>query len=138
MSLNSILGVVPSECEGKPYKEGDSIGTNLEIYLRMFNLLKRIYPALKNYPKSEKYALAQDTKNCFYEYLNYISRANNVKSKRLVYSQEAEAYLQKIKLNIMLAYYLKYIGKGFYRDICLELTEVSKMLAGYIKSINRK
>ena len=75
------------------------MGTDLEIYIRMFNLLKRIYPALRNYPKSEKHALAQDTKNCFYEYLTYVSRANNVKSKRLVYAQEAEAYLQKIKLN---------------------------------------
>ena len=74
----------------------------------MFNLLKRIYPALVNYPKAEKYALAQDTKNCFYEYLTYVSRANNVKSKRLVYAQEAEAYLQKIKLNIMLAYHHSY------------------------------
>ena len=104
----------------------------------MFNLLKRIYPALRNYPKSEKYALAQDTKNCFYEYLTYVSRANNVKSKRLVYAQEAEAYLQKIKLNIMLAYHLRYIGEGFYKDISLELTEISKMLAGYIRSINKK
>lgn len=42
----------------------------------MFNLLKRIYPALINYPKAEKYALAQDTKNCIFQYLNYISRAN--------------------------------------------------------------
>lgn len=104
----------------------------------MFNLLKRIYPALVNYPKVERYALAQDTKNCIFQYLSYISRANNVKSKRMVYAQEAQGYLEDLKAKIMLAHYLKYIGKGFYKDISLELTEISKMLAGYIRSINKK
>ncbi len=114
------------------------MGTDLEIYIRMFNLLKRIYPALINYPNSEKYALAQDTKNCIFGYLNYVSRANNVKSKRMIYAQEAQGYLEDLKAKIMLAYYLKYIGKGFYKDISLELTEISKMLAGYIRTINKR
>lgn len=104
----------------------------------MFNLLKRIYPALRNYPKSEKYALAQDTKNCIFQYLNYISRANNVKSKRLVYAQEAQGQLEDLKAKIMLANHLKYISRGFYKDISLELTEMSKMLAGYIRSASKK
>ena len=112
--------------------------SNLEIYNRMFNLLNRIYPALKNFPKSEKFALTQDIKNCFLEYLTYISRANDVKSMRLKYSQEAEGYLQKIKSLIKLAFNQKYISKGFYKDISLELTEISKMLAGYIRAINKK
>ena len=69
----------------------------------MFNLLKRIYPALVNYPKVERYALAQDTKNCIFQYLNYISRANNVKSKRMVYAQEAQGYAGRVMLNIAIA-----------------------------------
>lgn len=104
----------------------------------MLNLLNRIYPALKSFPKSEKYALTQDIKNCFLEYLTYVSRANEVKSKRLAYSQEAEAYLQKIKSLIKISLKQHYISKGFYEDISLELTEVSKMLAGYIRVIGKK
>ena len=38
----------------------------------MDNLLNRIYPALRNFPKSEKFALAQDIKICFTKYFNYI------------------------------------------------------------------
>lgn len=101
----------------------------------MFNLLDRIYPALKNFPKSEKFCLTQDIKNCFLEYLTYISRANSVKSKRMTYAQEAEAYLHKIKSLMKLVHSQKYISTGFYKTISLELTEVSKMLAGYIRSI---
>lgn len=120
-------------------KVGDFIAeSNLEIYNRMFNLLNRIYPALRNFPKSEKFALAQDIKNCFLNYLTYVSRADKVKSKRLVYSQEAEGYLQKIKTLMKLSFNRRYISKGFYKDISLELTEVSKMLSGYIRSINKR
>lgn len=111
--------------------------SNLEIYNRMFNLLNRIYPALRNFPKSEKFALSQDIKNCFLEYLTYVSRANEVKSMRLKYSQEAEAYLNKIKSLMKLAFNQRYISKGFYKDVSLELTELSKMLSGYMRSINK-
>ncbi|HAS91927.1 MAG TPA: diversity-generating retroelement protein bAvd family protein [Clostridiales bacterium] len=104
----------------------------------MDNLLNRIYPALKNFPKSEKFALAQDIKTCFTQYLNYIDRANSVKSKRLEYSQEAQGYLNTIKILIRTSYRQHYVGNGFYKDISMELTEVSKMLVGYIKAINRK
>ena len=52
--------------------------------------------------------------------------------------KKLQGYLEDLKAKIMLAHYLKYIGKGFYKDISLELTEISKMLAGYIRSINKK
>lgn len=120
-------------------KEGDIIpDCDLEIFLRMDNLLNRIYPALKNFPNSEKFALAQDIKVYFMSYLSYIARANSVKSKRLGYSQEAQGYLNIIKIAIRTSYRQRYISKGFYEDISLELTEVSKMLVGYIKAINNK
>ncbi len=113
--------------------------SNLEIYNRMFHLYdKKIHPVLKNYPKFERPAMVNDMRVCFLEYLTYVSRANRVKSKRLVYSQEAEAYLDKIKTLMMLSRNKKYIGKNFYEEISLELTEVSKMLAGYMRAINKR
>lgn len=118
--------------------KGGGIISGLEIHDRMFNLLDRMYPALINFPKSERYALTQDIKNSFFRYLSYTSRANEVKSKRLEYAQEAQGALQDIKNKIKLAFYRKYISKGFYANISLELTEVSKMLASYIKSINKR
>ena len=104
----------------------------------MDNLLNRIYPALRNFPKSEKFALSQDIKTNFTKYLNYIDRANSVKSKRLEYSQEAQGYLNTIKILIRTAYRQHYISNGFYKDISLELTEISKMLVGYIRVVNKK
>lgn len=97
--------------------------SNLEIYMRMSNLLiKRIYPVLKNFPKFERYSLTSDIKKYFFNYLNYVSRASKVKSKRLEYAQEAESELQNIKLAITVAYSEKYISKGFYKSVSEELT----------------
>lgn len=114
-------------------------GTGLEIYDRMYNLYsKRIHPVLKNYPKYERNAITNDIRVCFLEYLTYVSRANKVKSLRLRYSQEAEAYLSKIKTLMKFSCDKRFISKGFYEDISLELTEVGKMLAGYIRAINKR
>lgn len=113
--------------------------SNLEIYMRMSNLLiKRIYPVLKNFPKFERYSLTSDIKKYFFNYLNYVSRASKVKSKRLEYAQEAESELQNIKLAITVAYSEKYISKGFYKSVSEELTNVSKMLTSYIRSSVKK
>lgn len=92
--------------------------SNLEIYMRMSDLLiKRVYPVLKNFPKFERYSLTSDIKKYFFNYLNYVSRASKVKSKRLEYAQEAESELQNIKLAITVAYSEKYISKGFYKSV---------------------
>lgn len=113
--------------------------SNLEIYMRMSDLLiKRIYPVLKNFPKFERYSLTSDIKKYFFNYLNYVSRASKVKSKRLEYAQEAESELQNIKLAITVAYSEKYISKGFYKSVSEELTNVSKMLNSYIRSSVKK
>ena len=102
----------------------------------LFN--ERIYPVVIKFPKSEKFALSQDIKNCFLEYLTYVKRADEVKSMRLRYSQEAQAYLGKIKTLMSIAKSREYISIPFYESVSLELTEISKMLKAYIRKINKK
>lgn len=106
---------------------------NLKLYRKIEELLNRIYPMLVNFPKAEKYSLCSEIKGTFYNLLQYIARANYVKSKRLNYLQEAEGYLTQLRLLIKLSFNLKYISKGAYKDLDESLTEISKMLAGYIK-----
>lgn len=53
--------------------------SNLKIYTKIFNLLKRVHLALNNYPKSEKFALAQDVRLAFFRYLSLTNKANRVK-----------------------------------------------------------
>ena len=106
----------------------------LVLYKKTEDLLYKVYPKLKNYPKSEKFSLCQNIKNSFYELLKFISLGNSVKSKRKTYLQEADGHLQVLKVLIKLSKQRKYISTGFFKEVDLALTEINKMLSGYIRS----
>ena len=107
---------------------------NLETYKKTEQLMFRVYPTLKNFPKSEKFALCQSIKENFFQLLTHISLGNSVKSKRKTYLQEADGYLQTLKVLFRLARFQKYMGIEFHRQIDHELTIINKMLSAYIKA----
>ena len=111
---------------------------NLFVYRRTEELLYKIYPRLANFPKSEKFSLCHTIKVTFFSLLKYISLGNSVQSKRKYYLQEADGELQVIKVLMELSKQRKYISQGFYREISLELTEINKLLSGYIRSSTKQ
>lgn len=106
----------------------------LLIYKKSEVLLNRIYPALRNYPKAEKYVLCAHIKEVFINLMKYIMLANKVKSKRKQYQEEVDGYLQTCKILMKLSYDQKYISTGFYEEINEGLVEIGKMLSGWIKN----
>jgi hypothetical protein len=111
--------------------------TDLIIYRKTEELLYKIYPRLVNYPKAEKFSLCQNIKENFFGLLKFISMGNSVKSKRLTYLQEADGHLQVLKVLIKLSKQRKYISQGFFQEVDLLLTEINKLLSGYIKSTKK-
>ena len=107
---------------------------SLEVYRKSENLLYKVYPKLTNYPKSEKFSLCQSIKDSFFELLKNISLANSVKSKRKTYLQEADGHLQLLKILMKLSKQRRYISSGFFKEVDVALTEINKMLSGYIRS----
>mgnify|MGYP005615389359 FL=1 len=107
---------------------------SLTVYRKTEELLYKIYPRLVNYPKSEKFSLCQNIKETFFFFFTNISLGNSVKSKRKTYLQEADGYLQTLKTLMKLSKQRKYISDGFFKEIDLELTEINKILSGYIRS----
>ncbi|MFW6134792.1 MAG: four helix bundle protein [Elusimicrobiota bacterium] len=106
---------------------------DLLLYSKTETLFFRIYPALRNFPKSEKFARCHQIKEHFIELLKNTSLANSVKSKRKTYLQEADGILQNVKTLVRLSKHQKYLSKGFYEDIHLNLSEINALLVGYIK-----
>lgn len=101
-------------------------------------LLNMIYPSLSNYPKSEKFSLCSEIKSHFYGLISNVEMANSVPSLRKQYAQKADGHLQILKILYRLSRNQKYISKGFYAKIDTELSEINKLLSGYIKSASRK
>ena len=106
----------------------------LKVFRKTEDLLYKVYPALVNYPKHEKFALVNDIRVTFFKLLSFISQANSVKSKRKIYLQEADGHLQVLKIQIKLSKQRRYISVGFFNEVDLRLSEINKLLSGYIRS----
>lgn len=107
---------------------------DLEVYRRAEELLYRVYPTIVTFPNPERYALSQDMKNNYFKLLAYIALGDSVKSKRKTYLQEADAYLQVIKVQTNLAIKRRYFSLGFGKIIKSELEIIGKMLGAWIKA----
>lgn len=109
----------------------------LRLTRKVQQLLYKIYPSLKNYPKAEKHALCRHIKAEFFEIISYLEMANSVPSKRKLYAQEADGKLRSLWAMFELSREQRYISNGFYREIDVRLTEIAVMLSSYIKSTSR-
>jgi hypothetical protein len=114
------------------------VADGLLVFSKAESLFYRIYPSLINYPRGEKYSTVAAIKDNFIGFLTRINQANSVKSKRIVYLQEADACLQTLKMLFRLSVNKKFIKQAFYEDISESLTEVNKLLVGYFKSASNK
>ena len=114
------------------------VADGLLVFSKAEALFYRIYPSLINYPRGEKYSTVAAIKDNFIGFLTRINQANSVKSKRIVYLQEADACLQTLKMLFRLSVNKKFIKQTFYEDISESLTEVNKLLVGYFKSSSNK
>ena len=90
--------------------------TDLILYKKTEVLLHEVYPVLKNFPKAEKFALCQEIKQAFYSLLKYIMLANNVKSKRRLYQEEADAYIKLLLVLFSVAKKQKYLSQSIYKS----------------------
>jgi hypothetical protein len=102
-------------------------------YSKLEQLFHRVYPALRNFPVAEKYALSQEIKLGFLRALRCMHLGNSVKSKRKDYLLECEGELLHLTAVMRLCRNQKYISKGFFEDIDLCLTEIKRLLSGWIK-----
>jgi hypothetical protein len=84
----------------------------LKVFRKTEDLLYKVYPALVNYPKQDKFALVNDIRITFFKLLSFISQANSVKSKRKIYLQEADGHLQVLKIQIKLSKQRRYISES--------------------------
>ena len=98
-------------------------------------LLNSVYPSFKNFPQVEKYALVLEIKKTFFDLLKYLNAAENVPSRRKFNLIEADNTLQLLKVFYQISRDQKYISQGFFERIDLELSEIGKLIGGWLKSI---
>ena len=109
-----------------------------------FKLLQKVqdmmeygYPMLNQFPKAEKFSLAQDIRHC----MNQILELTITEDKKYTKKTTLE-YLdienEKLKIYLRVSFRLRYISKHTYGVWEEKVVEIGKMIGGLIKSVNGK
>lgn len=97
-------------------------------------MIKYGYIALRQFPKSEKFSLAQDIKRTMFGLLEQIIRANRSRDKReTIYAIDTE--LEILRTQVRLAMELQFLPFAKYEVWGGNLAEIGRMLGGWVKSI---
>lgn len=91
------------------------------------------YIVLRQFPKSEKYALAADIKNSMYKTLELIIVANKHYYKKNTL-RELDVEVDKLKTLVRLSKDLGFLPFKKYKILTAYIVEIGKMVGGWIKS----
>ncbi len=109
---------------------------DLKILQKVFDMMKYAYPALKEYPKAEKFALAVDIKRCMDLILERVIEANKKYYKKTTL-QELDVEVAKLKAYVRLSYNLGFLPVKKYELWSEMVVEIGKMVGGWIGSVNK-
>lgn len=117
----------PETDEGRDQKNG------LIILQRAKDAMKYLYTSWVKYPRSEKLGFVVDYKKCLFQFLIYIITAQKKYFKKTTL-QDADVYLEPLRLFNDLSYDLRFIDEKRYQLISERFNEIGRLLGGWIKS----
>ena len=109
---------------------------NLLIYKKYTDLYYYVYNLLEKYPKAERFGLTSDIKNSLNSSLKYILYAQKLyePKEKMKYLNLLDAELVYQRFMIRVSYSKKYISPNNYKTWSYKVSEIGKMLGGWIKS----
>jgi four helix bundle protein len=111
----------------------------MKVYQKWEDLAVYMYVALRSYPKSERFTLAADTSKALWKIGTCITRANAIgssnKAEKRKTVETADITLAELKVLVRMGMRLEFLPLKKYEILCGQITEVGKMIGGWIKSI---
>ena len=122
-----VLEESPSEDEEKPSRQ------KLQVQQKVYDMMLYAYPALEQFPKSQKFSLAQDMKHCMDKIIRLVITANKKYTKKTTL-QELDVEIAALKVYVRLAADLQYLPLKKYEVWSGMMVEIGKMVGGWIRS----
>lgn len=110
---------------------------SFKILQKVFDMIQYAYPALAQYPKSEKFSLVTDIKHILDEMLELTIEAQKKYFKKTTL-QELDVTIAKLKAYLRLSFILKFLPTKKYEVWSSMVVEIGKMLGGWLKTVNQK
>lgn len=101
------------------------------------DMMEYAYPALAQFPKAEKFSLAQDIRHSM-NYLLELTITEDKKYTKKTTLENMDIEVAKLKIYVRLAMKLKFISFHRYEVWEAMLVEIGKMIGGLIKSVSGK
>lgn len=106
---------------------------DLKILQKTYDMIKYGNTALRQYPKSEKYALVSDIKRSMYHMLELIIRAGKAKNKKhILFDIDVELNILRTFVRLSADKDVKYLPLRKYEFWSKQLDEIGRMLGGWI------
>ena len=112
-------------------------GESFKILQKVFDMIQYAYPALAQYPKSEKFSLVTDIKHILDEMLELTIEAQKKYYKKTTL-QELDVTIAKLKAYLRLSFILKFLPTKKYEVWSGMVVEIGKMLGGWLRTVNQK
>jgi four helix bundle protein len=113
----------------------------MKVYQKWEDMAAYLYIALKSYPKSERFTLAADTAKALWKIGTCITRANaignNNKPEKRRAVETADISLVELKILVRMGMKLEFLPLKKYEILAGQITEIGKMIGGWIKSIQQ-
>lgn len=107
----------------------------LKLQQKIYDMMLYAYPALNQFPKSEKFTLAADIKKNMDILMERCIEAKKKYFKKTTL-QDMDVANEKIQVYIRLAFDLHYISVHRYEVWSEKLVEIGKMIGGWLRAVN--
>lgn len=114
---------------------GVIVSEELKILQKIFDMMEYAYPALNQFPKSEKFALVTDIKRSMDVLLERCIEAQKKYYKKSTL-QDMDVEIAKLRAYVRLSFTLGFLPPKKYELLSEKLVEIGKMLGGWIKTVN--
>jgi len=108
--------------------------TQSPIFAKTSNFLMWMMQHTDNFPKSERFRLAKRIEDSAFDFYEELVRAVKARDKRICLLQ-ADLELDKLRLYLRLAHQRKLTSHPQYLYSAEALTEIGKLLGGWLKTI---
>jgi hypothetical protein len=98
-------------------------------------LLIEIMKSVRNYPKVERYTLAERTEKTLLNGAENVFYASYNSALRLERLREARTQFQMVNFLLRVAKRQNFISEAFYAQTSGDLVEIGKMITGWIKTV---
>lgn len=104
------------------------------IFPRTYDLLSWLLPRSERFPAAQRFVVTKRLQDAALDFQETIFLANAHSSRqRLAHLQDADAHLNKLRLYLRLAHQWQWITAGQYEHVSKMVTEVGRLLGGWIK-----